>query len=113
MITGINGLFFTNEPEATREVLTEILEFDHHDAGDGWIVFDVPEASLGAHPLDEDVEPFHEMSFKCEDIEDTVHTIKEAGVEVTSPIEDKGFGMVTQIELPGGVPVELYEPHHG
>lgn len=110
MINGINGLFFTSEPEATREVLTELLDFDYQDTGDGWILFEVPETSLGVHPLDEDHQPFHEMSFTCDDIEATVERIDDLGLEVIQPIEDKGFGITAVFELPGGVPVEVYQP---
>lgn len=106
----MNGLFFTSEPEATRDVLTDLLEFDHHDAGDGWILIDVPETTLGAHPLEEDHEPFHQMSFTCDNIEATVERIEDLGLEVIRPIEDKGFGITAVFELPGGVPVEVFEP---
>ena len=113
MITGVNGLLFTPEPEATREVLTELLEFEFHDAGGGWLVFDVPEADLGVHPLEEEHEPFHQLSFKCDDIEVTLDMVEELGLELLEPIEDQGFGTTTVVELPGGVPVQIFEPTHG
>lgn len=113
MITGVSGLFFTEEPEATRDVLTELLEFDVHDAGDGWLVFDVPEADLAVHPLDEGHAPFHELSFVCDDIEAVVDRVDALGLDVIQSIEDKGFGVTAVVELPGGVPVEIYEPAHG
>lgn len=113
MITGIDGLFFTTEPEATRDVLTELLEFDFFDAGDGWLLFDVPSTTIGAHPLDDEHEPFHELSFVCDDIEETVDQIGELELDLRQPIKDKGFGKTAIFDLPGGVPVEVYEPTHG
>lgn len=113
MITGINGLVFSSEPVAAREALAELLPFEVDDAGDGWLVFDVPDAELAVHPLDTDHEPFHQLSFVCDDIDETMNNVESIGLDVIAPIEDKGFGQVAVFELPGGVPVEVYEPHHG
>lgn len=110
MITGVNGLLFTSEPAAARDALTELLPFDVEDAGDGWLVFDVPESELAVHPLPEDEKPFHQLSFACDDLDAVIDQVEELGIERIEPIEDKGFGLTTVIELPGGVPVEVYEP---
>lgn len=110
MISGMHGLFFTPEAEAARDVLRDAFELDYVDAGDGWLIFDVPDADVGAHPLDPDEEVFHELSFSCEDIEATVEELESRGVPFIESIEDKGFGLSTVFELPGGVPVQLFEP---
>ena len=34
------------------------------------------------------------------------------GVAFTAPVTDQGFGLVTTVELPGGLEVMLYEPKH-
>ncbi|MFW6153315.1 MAG: VOC family protein, partial [Halobacteriota archaeon] len=94
-----------------RAFLRDILGLEHVDTGDGWLVFDVPEAELGVHPLvEEGAEPMHQLSFWCDDIEAAVDELEGAGVELLSPVEDRGYGLSTSFELPGGVPVELYEP---
>jgi hypothetical protein len=54
----------------------------------------------------------HEISFWCDDIENTVKELQEDGVSFKSPITDQGFGLVTSFEMPGGVDVMLYEPRH-
>lgn len=110
MITGINGLLFTSEPAAAREALSTLLPFDVHDAGDGWLVFDVPEADLAVHPLDDDHEPFHQLSFVCDDIDATLEQVESLDLAVVDPVEDKGFGLAAVFELPGGTPIEVYEP---
>ncbi len=110
MITGMSGLFFTSEPEAARAVLKDILEFSHVEADDGWVTFDVPEASLAVHPIEDDHEPFHQLSFACDDLEETATTLEEAGLAVERPFEERGFGTRTTFELPGDVTVELFEP---
>lgn len=113
MIRGIHGMFFTDEAEEARAFLRDILGLDHVDTGDGWLVFDVPEAELGVHPtLGEGDEPAHQLSFWCDDIEATADELEAAGVELLSPVEDTGYGLATTFELPGGVLVEVYEPSY-
>jgi catechol 2,3-dioxygenase-like lactoylglutathione lyase family enzyme len=109
MIRGMHGLFYTAEAEAARAFIRDKLGFPHVDAGGGWLIFGVPKAEFGIHPGEK---PRHEISFWCDDIESTVADLREKGVVFTSGIGDRGFGLVTTFELPGGVPVLLYEPRH-
>ncbi|MDA1348297.1 MAG: hypothetical protein O3A47_05450 [Chloroflexi bacterium] len=52
------------------------------------------------------------ISFRCDDIEETVRTLQEKGVVFGSPVQDRDSGIVTTFELPGGVEVLLYGPKH-
>jgi predicted enzyme related to lactoylglutathione lyase len=54
----------------------------------------------------------HDMSFYCDDIEQTVAELKGRGVEFTGPVEDHGYGLVTHFRIPGGVTVQLYQPRY-
>ena len=109
MIKGMHGTFFTPEAEAMRAFIKDRLGFPHVDAGQGWLIFDVPNAEVGVHPGED---THHEVSFWCDDIENTVKELQEDGVRFKSPITDQGFGLVTSFEMPGGVDVMLYEPRH-
>ena len=109
MIRGMHGLFFNPEAEAVREFFRDKLGFDYVDAGEGWLIFNVPEAEFGVHPGDD---PHQQFSFWCDDIEDTIKTLEAKGVVFTSPVQDLGFGLVTTFEIPGGAHVQLYQPHH-
>lgn len=109
MIQGVHGLFYTPEAEAARAFLRDKLGFRHVDAGDGWLIFHVPKAEVGVHPGEA---PRHEMSFWCDEIHATVAELRAKGVEFTSEVTDQGFGWTITFELPGGVPVMLYEPRH-
>ncbi len=53
MITGVHTMFYSSEPEALRAFLRDKLGFPYTDAGDGWLIFDLPEADMGCHPADE------------------------------------------------------------
>jgi predicted enzyme related to lactoylglutathione lyase len=115
MIRGLHGLIYSSEPEALRAFLRDKLQLPHTDVGEGWLVFDLPEADLGVHPLDESGKPpngTHDLSFYCDDIKGTVAVLKMRGVEFAQEIEDHGYGFVTYITMPGGVRVQLYEPKY-
>lgn len=115
MIRGLHGLFYSSEPEALRAFLRDKLQLPHTDVGEGWLIFDLPEADLGVHPLDESGQPpsgTHDLSFYCDDIQGTVAVLKVRGVEFTQEIEDHGYGLVTYFTMPGGVRVQLYEPKY-
>ena len=48
----------------------------------------------------------------CEDVEATLASLRERGVEATEPIADRGFGLMTAIRLPDGSSMGLYQPKH-
>jgi hypothetical protein len=115
MIRGLHGLFYSSEPEALRAFLRDKLQLPHTDVGGGWLIFDLPEADLGVHPLDESGKPpsgTHDLSFYCDDIQGTVAGMKARGVQFREEIADHGYGFVTHFTMPGGVVVQLYEPKY-
>ena len=50
-ITGAHVLLYTSEPEALRAVLRDVFGFKYVDAGEGWLIFALPPAELGVHPV--------------------------------------------------------------
>jgi hypothetical protein len=48
----------------------------------------------------------------CHDIHATVGELERKGVEFVAPIEDEGWGLVTQLEVPGAGTLGLYQPRH-
>ena len=117
MIKGVHTMFYTSEPEALREFIRDKLGFPHCDVGDGWLIFDLPEADLGCHPADTTdghgaAPGKHDISFYCDDLRATVAELQERGVEFVTGVTDAGFGLVTRFAMPGGVTVQLYQPHY-
>ncbi len=113
MIRGVHAMFYTSEPEALRAFLRDKLGFQASDVGEGWLIFDMPEADMGCHPADADKgapSGTHDISFYCDDVEETVAELKGRGVEFTRPIADHGYGLVTHFKVPGGFEVQLYQP---
>jgi hypothetical protein len=113
MIRGLHGLFYSSEPEAAREFLRDKLKLPHTDVGEGWLIFDLPEADLGVHPVDEGQKGGgHDVSFYCDDIHGTVADLKSRGVPFEQDVADHGYGFVTYFTIPGGLRVQLYEPKY-
>jgi len=50
MIKGAYTMFYSSEPEALRAFIQDKLGFSYSDVGDGWLIFDLPEAEMGCHP---------------------------------------------------------------
>jgi hypothetical protein len=48
----------------------------------------------------------------CDDIEGTSADLRGRGLEVDAEVHDEGFGLTTQVHLPGGLDVMLYQPRH-
>jgi catechol 2,3-dioxygenase-like lactoylglutathione lyase family enzyme len=115
MIRGVHTMFYTSEAEALRAFLRDKLGFPHRDVGDGWLIFDLPEADMGCHPAeprDGARSGTHNISFYCDDIKRTVAELKSRGVEFTDAIADHGYGLVTHFKVPGGFEIQLYEPRY-
>jgi hypothetical protein len=108
MIKGAHTMFYRSKAEELWAFIRDKLGFSYSDVGDGWLIFDLPEADMGRHPSDK---VRHDISFYCDDIQTTVAQLKARGVEFTSEVTDEGFGLVTTFRMPDGVAVQLYEPN--
>lgn len=115
MIRGVHAMFYSSQATELRTFLRDKLKFDHIDVGGGWLIFDVPAAEVGVHPVDHSGSPepgAHQISFYCDDVQKTVAELKGRGVEFTREIEDHGYGLTTQFKMPGNVIAELYQPKY-
>ena len=115
MIKGVHTMFYSSQPDELRVFLRDKLDLTFTDVGQGWLIFDLPDAEMGCHPAD----PEHgapsgtnHISFFCDDVEKTVAKLKERGVEFTAPVEDHGYGLVTHFRMPGDFTVQLYQPSY-
>jgi hypothetical protein len=79
VIKGVHTMFYSSESEALRAFIRDKLGFPYTDVGDGWLIFNLPEADMGCHPSDtEDGQPSgtHYISFYCDNIEKTVAELR-------------------------------------
>lgn len=112
MITGIHALLYSKDADAVRVLFRDVLGFSAVDAGRGWLIFALPPAELGIHPVEESGEARAELYLMCDNVESTISELRNKGVEIARPVSDQGWGRVTAIRLPGGGELGLYEPRH-
>jgi hypothetical protein len=79
------------------------------DVGQGWLIFGLPPAEVAVHPAEKnDVQEFYLM---CADVEAFVGALAERGV-ACGPVRDMGWGLLTQVSLPGGGKLGVYQACH-
>lgn len=109
MITGIHAIFYTKQAKAMYDFLKDVLDLHYVDAGNGRLFFAAPPTELAVHETEGD--PEHELWLTCDDIAASVQQLENKGIK-TSPVTDRGWGLVSTLELPGGDKLGLYEPKH-
>jgi catechol 2,3-dioxygenase-like lactoylglutathione lyase family enzyme len=109
MISGAHAIIYSRDADADRAFFRDVLGFSSVDAGGGWLIFALPPAELAVHPIKADDR--HELFLMCDDVDATIADLKWKGVECGS-IDDQPWGRLTQIRLPGGGTLGLYQPTH-
>jgi catechol 2,3-dioxygenase-like lactoylglutathione lyase family enzyme len=109
MISGAHMIICSTDAEADRAFFRDVLGFPSVDAGHGWLIFALPPAEIAVHPAAESGK--HEIYLMCDDVEATVQTLKTQKVKC-DPVTDQGWGLLTQLTLPGGSKLGLYQPRH-
>ena len=110
MIDGAHVILSSTDADGDRAALRDVLGFPNVDVGGGWLIFGLPPAEVAVHPTDGP--PSHELYFMCDDVEATIAELDGTGIEVTEPVTDEGWGLLTRLRLPGGSEVGLYHPRH-
>jgi len=109
MIIGAHSIIYSKRPEADRAFLRDVLGFPHVDVGDGWLIFGLPPSEVAVHPAEEnDIQEFYLM---CDDVQAFVADMKKRKVSC-KPVQNQGWGMLTQVTLPGGGKLGVYQPRH-
>ena len=110
MINGVHALIYTKQADEVRAFFRDVLQWRTVDAGQGWLIFELPPAELGIHPSDE--EATHELYLMCDDVHATLEELEKKGVQIAREVSDQGWGLVAAIRLPGGSEMGIYEPRH-
>jgi catechol 2,3-dioxygenase-like lactoylglutathione lyase family enzyme len=109
VITAVHTLVYAEDADAARAFFRDVLELPYVDAHDGWLIFRSPPGELAVHPGDA---PGHELSLVCDDVDATVRELAARGVEVLGPVEERRFGRLARIRVPGAGELTVYEPSH-
>jgi catechol 2,3-dioxygenase-like lactoylglutathione lyase family enzyme len=122
MIKAVHTLIYSDDPEATRAFLRDVLGWpfvQEPDTVPPWPIFKTGPSEMGVHPTESShgdqtysYPRHHSISLMCDDIATTKAELEAKGAVFTGDIEDYGFGLAANLELPGAGPIMLYEPRH-
>jgi catechol 2,3-dioxygenase-like lactoylglutathione lyase family enzyme len=122
VITAIHTLIYSDEPEATRAFIRDVLGWPYvedPDSDPGWLIFRTGPSELGVHPTSGTFEGkaysnprHHSISLMCDDVAATRSGLETKGAEFDGAVEDLGFGLGTMLKVPGADAILLYEPRH-
>ena len=109
MISGAHVVVYSKDAEADRAFFRDVLGFRSVDAGHGWLIFALPPAEAAVHPSDES--GTQEVYFMCDNLKAEVASLAKKNVEC-SEVQEARWGSITEMRLPGGGEVGLYQPKH-
>jgi len=109
MIVGAHAIIYSQSPEVDRAFLREVLAMPSVDVGGGWLIFGLPPAEVAVHPSDRN--DVHELYLMCDDVEAFRAEMADRGVNC-DPVQNQGWGLLTQVTLPGGGKLGVYQPRH-
>ncbi len=90
MITAVHTLIYSDDAEATRAFLRDVLGFPFvDDGGSGWLIFGTGPSEAGVHPTHTEWEGKthdsprkHVISFMCDDVAATRAELEAKGVTI-------------------------------
>jgi hypothetical protein len=109
MINGAHSIIYSTSPDADRAFLRDVLKLPNVDVGEGWLIFGLPPAEVAVHPSDQN--DVHELYLMCDDVNAFVTQMDKHNI-VCGPVSDEGWGLLTQLRLPGGGKLGVYQPRH-
>ena len=109
MIIGAHSIIYSTNPDADRGFLRDVLKLTNVDVGGGWLIFGLPPAEVAVHPAEEN--DVHEFYLMCDDVEAFVAAMKKRNI-ACGPVQNQGWGLLTQVTLPGGGRLGVYQPRH-
>ena len=109
LINGAHSIIYSKDAEADRALLRDVLGLPNVDVGRGWLIFALPPGEVAVHPADDHEK--HELYLMTDDVRAFVAEMAARGVTCSEP-SDQGWGVLTQMRLPGGGTLGVYQPRH-
>ena len=109
MIAGTHVIIYSKNAEADKEFFKNVLKLTNVDVGRGWLIFGLPPSELAVHPAT--TNGSHELYLMCDDIRSFVAEMSKHSISC-SELQDQGWGILTQLKLPGGGSLGVYQPKH-
>jgi hypothetical protein len=109
MITGAHSILYSKDADRDRAFLRDVLGLPSVDAGGGWLIFGLPPAEVAVHPGDEN--NVHEFYLLTDDLGRLIEMLQKRGIACSTP-RTMSWGELTQVSLPGGGRLGVYQPRH-
>ena len=109
MISGAHAIIYSANADADRAFLKDVLGLAHVDVGGGWLIFSLPPSEVAVHPSERNDR--HELFFLVKDVEEFMTKMRARKV-TCGPIQEERWGRLTQVTLPGGGTIGVYQPRH-
>jgi catechol 2,3-dioxygenase-like lactoylglutathione lyase family enzyme len=121
MITSIHTLIYSDDANATRAFLRDVLGWKYvaEDFDKDWLIFKSGLSEMGVHPTHSEWEGQtydhprqHSIALMCDDIDATVGELRAKGAQFRGPIEEREYGRIIMMIVPGADDIQLYQPTH-
>ncbi len=109
MITGAHAIVYSTKPDADRAFMRDVLGLPSIDTGGGWLIFGLPSSEVAVHPAEENGR--HELYFLVTNVAAFVARMKRQKI-TCSALQTERWGVITNVTLPGGGTIGVYEPRH-
>ena len=117
MITAVHTLVYGSDPDAARAFFRDVVGLPGVDTGGGWLIFGSGPSELAVHPSSWSYEgqtgstdQRFDVSLMCDDLNQTMEELRARGAEFEGEIQDTGWGITTQLRIPGAGTMTLYQP---
>jgi hypothetical protein len=109
MINEAHSIIYSKNPDADRAFFRDVLKLPNVDVGEGWLIFGLPPAEVAVHPSRKN--DVHELYLMCDDVRGLMAALRKAGIRC-GPAQNRGWGVLTEVALPGGGKLGVYQPRH-
>lgn len=109
MLIGAHSILYSKNADADRAFLRDVLKLKNVDVGGGWLIFGLPPSEVAVHPGEKN--DVHEFYLMCDDIKAFIADMKKKNV-TCSEIHEERWGSLTQLTLPSGGKLGVYQPKH-
>jgi len=114
-------LIYSDDANATRAFLRDVLGWKYvaEDFDNDWLIFKSGPSAMGVHPTHSewegqsyDFSRHHSLALMCDNIDTTVAELRAKGAQFRGPIEQREYGHVIMMMVPGADDIQLYQPTH-
>ena len=109
MIIGAHIMLQSTNNTADMAFLTDVLKLPSINAGHGYMIYGIPPAEVSIHGSEQN--DVHKLYLMCDDIAAFTGDMTGHHIPFSTPVRES-WGTVTEITLPGGGKLGVYQPRH-